>query len=252
MGAARSENGVTAPDDGVVQATLEDAVDGLYAAFAHWRRPAAMDYCSHCVSHDDVERLLAPGPLREIPAETLRSYTADVLSTAGSAADFRYFLPRILHIAVTGGFDGYPDLDVVMSKFVLAEWRGWPASEKGAVTAFLHAWWTTTLTRFPADPGAEDVLGPIGLLEDDLAPYLRAWEAALATRAGASHLLTFVRDHVEPRGAGYRLTVPGWTPATVATVRAWVGGLTDTVAAALDAVTDEETGDVLLELFVLL
>ena len=229
-----------------MQPTLAGAVDGLYAAFADRKRPKNIDYCTHCVSPDNVDRLLAAGPLREIPAETLRSYTVDVLSTVGSVADFRHFLPRILQITVTGGFDGYPDLDLVMSKFVLGEWRGWPASEQRAVSAFLYALWSTTLTG--ADSGAEELLGAIGRVEEDLGPYLRTWEAALATHAGASQLLEFVRYTFGRSGTRYWLTVPGWLPTTVAPVRTWLGGLSGVVAATAETVTDEQTFDVLLEL----
>ncbi|MFI7677620.1 hypothetical protein [Actinophytocola sp. NPDC049390] len=233
-----------------MQATFDAALDGLYSAFARRDRPTAIDYCTHCVDPATVKRLLAPVPLREIPAETIRPYTVDVLSTAGGAADFRHFLPRILHIAVTDGFGGYPDLGLVMSKVRRADWRGWPASEQQAVTDFMHAVWSTTLTRFPADPGAEELLGAIGQIEGDLTPYLRTWEAALATHAGASHLLVFVRDTFGRAGREYWLTVPGWPDTAAATVRAWLGDLSGTVAATAEAVTDEETGDVLLELLV--
>ena len=102
-----------------MQATLEAAVDGVYAAFAGYRRPTDIDYCGHCVRPGVVEGLLAPTPLREIPAERLHNYTSDVLSTAGSLADFRYFLPRILHLAVTGGFDDHHGRDMILGKFVL-------------------------------------------------------------------------------------------------------------------------------------
>ena len=235
-----------------MQATLEAAVDGVYAAFAKWSRPTAIDHCSHCVGPDEVERLLAAKPLREIPAETLRFYAVDVLSTAGSVADFRYYLPRILQIAVSDGFDGWPDHDVVIGKLVLAAWRGWPAQEQQAVSAFLHAWWRTTLSRFPADPGAEELLGAIGRVEDDLGPYLRAWEAALATRAGASHLLEVVGANFGRRGTRYWLHTRGWPDSATATARAWLGDLSGTVAATAETVTDEETFDVLLELLDLL
>jgi hypothetical protein len=235
-----------------MQATLEGAVDDVYAAFAHWRRPTAIDHCTHCVGPEAVERLLAAEPLREVPAETLRFYAVDALSTAGSAADFRYFLPRILHLAVTDGFDGWPDHDVVIGKFALAGWRRWPVYEQQAVTAFLHAWWRTTLTRFPAEPGAEELLGAIGRVEEDLGPYLRAWEAALATHAGASHLLEFVRDNFGRRGTRRWLHTHGWPDAATATVRTWLGDLSTAVAATAETVTDEETFDVLLELLDLL
>ncbi len=229
---------------------LEEAVDGLYSAFARRKRPRAIDYCTHCVDPAAVKRLLASDPLREIPVEALRFYTVDALSTAGSVADFRYFLPRILHIAVTGGFGGYPDPWVVLGKFQLGDWRDWPALEQHAVTAVTHAWWSTTLTRFPADPGAEELLGAIGQFEDDLTPYMRTWEAALATHAGASHLLALVRHNFGRAGTRYWLTVPGWLDTVTAPVRAWLGDLSGTVAATFENVTDEETGEVLLDLLV--
>jgi len=227
---------------------LEDALDRVYSAFARWSRPTVVDYCSHCVRPGVVEGLLVPTRLREIPAETLRLYTVYVLSTAGSLADFRYFLPRMLDIAIADWFDGYPDLDVVLGKFVLGDWRGWPAHERQAVAAFLHAWWSTTLARFPADPGPEAVLRSIGDIEDDLGPYLRTWEAALATRAGANHLCDFVYANFGRKGQRYWLHVSGWGDTTVAPVRTWLAGLSGTVAATAETVTDEKTHDVLLEL----
>lgn len=235
-----------------MQAMLEGAVDEVYSAFARQRRPTVIDYCTHCVGPDEVGRLLAAEPLREIPAGTLRFYAVDVLSTAGSVADFRYYLPRILHIAVTDGFGGWPDHDVVIGKFVQAGWRRWPEHEQQAVTTFLRAWWSATLARFPADPGAENLLGAIGRAEDDLGPYLRAWETALATRAGARHLLTFVRDNFGRRGTRYWLHTHGWPDTATATVRTWLGDLSAAVAATAETVTDEETFDVLLELLDLL
>jgi hypothetical protein len=233
-----------------MQATLEAAVDGVYAAFAGYRRPTDIDYCGHCVRPGVVEGLLAPTPLREIPAERLHGYTSDVLSTAGSLADFRYFLPRILHLAVTGGFDDYHGRNMILGKFVLGGWRDWPEGEQQAVTAFLHAWWRTTLMRFPADPDPDELLDSINDVEDDLGPYLRMWEDALATHAGASHLREFVLHNFERKGRRYWMSGLRWRTDT--TVLTWLGGLSSTVAATAETVTNEETYDVLLELLTLL
>lgn len=211
-----------------MQTALKEAVDGLYSAFAPVNRPTAIDYCTHCVDPGAIEPLLAPGPLWEIPAETLRFYGVKVLNLVGSVADFRYFLPRILQIAATEGFGGWPDLELVMRTIRQAEWRTWPASEQQAVTAFMHALWSTTLTEFPVHPNAEMVLDAISELSDDLGPYLRMWEAALATHAGASHLLEYV----------------SWN-------KAW-DGLADKVVATAESVTDEQLYDVLLEVHFLL
>jgi hypothetical protein len=234
--------------------SLEAAVDELYVAFARRDGPKAIDYCSHCVAPSFVEQLLAPGPLRAIPVRPLRSYTLDVLGTAGSVSDFRYFLPRILHVAVTDGFDAYPDLDHIMGRIRLADWHSWPEREQQAVTGFVDALWNSTLTRFPTTPDTEEVLRAIAAIEDDLSPYLRSWEAALTRLAGASHLLAFVRDHFGRAGREYWLTVPDWPENAATTVKAWLGGpqLVLTVTAAAETVTDERTGEVLLEVLSLL
>lgn len=234
--------------------SLDAAVDELYSAFARRNRPEAIEYCSHCVAPSVMERLLAPGPLSAIPVRPLRSYALDVLSTAGSVSDFRYFLPRILHVAVTDGFDAYPDLDHIMGRIRLADWHSWPEREQQAVTGFLDALWSNTLTRFPVTPDAEEVVRAIGAIEDDLSRYLRSWEAALTQLAGASHLRAFVRDHFGRAGREYWLTVWGWPDTAFTTVKTWLGGpqLTLAVAAAAETVTDEQTSEVLLDILTLL
>jgi hypothetical protein len=98
--------------------SLEAAVDELYCAFARPKPPKAIDHCSHCISAARVKQLLAPVPLREVPVEAFLSYTMSAADTVGGASDFRYFLPRILDIALTGGFGGYPDLKFILCRFV--------------------------------------------------------------------------------------------------------------------------------------
>lgn len=229
---------------------LGAAIDELYAAFARERRPKAIDYCAHCVSADDIKRLLVNRPLREIPAETMRPYAVDMLSTVGSVSDFRYFFPRVLHIAVTEGFDYLPDLEQVLGRLPMASWLDWPARERQAIVGITRAAWSHTLTLFPAD--AEPVLRAAGRLEADLTPYLEAWEDALTRYAGASHLLAFVRDHFGRAGTEFWLTVPGWQESASAAMRDWLGGtrLVELVAAAAESANDERTAEILLEVLV--
>jgi hypothetical protein len=227
--------------------SLEAAVDELYSAFGRRKRPTVIDHCSHCIRADHVKQLLAP--VREIPVEALLSYTMSAADTVGSASDFRYFLPRIVDLALAGAFGGYPDLEFVLRRFGLAYWPNWPQRERQAVMGFTHALWNSTLARFPTDPDAEETLGAISQIKHDITPYLRTWEAALTQRAGASHLQTFVHDHFGRAGAEYWLTARNLSDSAFGTVRTWLGSpqLTETVAAAVDAATDDETGDVLLE-----
>lgn len=193
-------------------------------------------------------------PLRDVPVEALLSYTMSAADTVGSASDFRYFLPRILDIAVAGGFGGYPDLEFILRRFVLANWRKWPERERRAVMGFTRALWSSTLARFPTDPDAEEVLGAISQIEHDFTPYLQMWEAALTQPAAANHLRTFVHDHFGRAGSEYWLTARNLSDDAFATVQTWLGGphLIEAVAAAAETVTDEQTQDVLLEILTLL
>lgn len=231
--------------------SLEAALDELYSVFGRPKPPKVIAHCSHCIRGDHIKQLLAPVPLRDVPVEALLSYTMSAADTVGSASDFRYFLPRILDIAVAGGFGGYPDLEFILRRFVLANWRKWPERERQAVIGFTRALWSSTLTEFPTDPDAEEMLGAISAVEDDFTPYLHVWEAALTQPAGASHLRTFVRDHFVRAGTEYWLTARNLSDAAVDAVHAWLGSahLTEAVAAAAETVTDEQTRDVLLEIF---
>ncbi|WP_181774873.1 hypothetical protein [Amycolatopsis pittospori] len=226
--------------------SLEDAVDRLYAVFASERRPKRIDHCSHCVPDAEIKRMLAPGPVREIPVDALRGYVAGAPVDAGTVDDYRYFLPRILHIAVTEGFL-LCDLDFVLRRVASAGLRDWPAAERDAVSGLAHALWRRTLAS--PDVEAEPVLGAIAELGEDLGPYLTEWEAALTEHAGATRLLEFMRQcygWLEPRR---RLWVPGWPTAAAATVEAWLSGpgATTAVTAAAE-VSDDDVAEVLLEI----
>lgn len=122
----------------LVRITLATSIDRLYTAFAEVPRPPGIDHCPCCLTPDQVAELLAPVPLRELPADVVGDYAAHVLATSGGVEDFRYFLPRILHIALTEGFD-WPDVEVVAARLRVARWWSWPDAQHGAVRQVLAA-----------------------------------------------------------------------------------------------------------------
>jgi hypothetical protein len=172
---------VTAPDP------LNAAIDRLYATFAHVPKPTTIEGCSHCWYPSEDEALLAPVPLRDLPADTLRPYLASVLSTIGSEADFRYFLPRLLEIACTTGFN-FPELDHVISRMAIAGCADWVPEERQAIRALEDLLWTRTLATYPSDVSADDLLFAIGMVERDLGPFLDEWAASLRQAAAVAHL----------------------------------------------------------------
>jgi hypothetical protein len=107
------------------------AVDRLYVAFSGVRRPSVIEYCTCCFSADEERALLAPVALRQLSVDVLHPYAFDVLLTVGDIDDFRYFLPRILEVACTVGFNG-PDLESLAGRLAEAHWLDWPAAEQVA------------------------------------------------------------------------------------------------------------------------
>src|SRR4051812_29634791 len=76
-----------------VRATVEN----LYRAFAAVPRLRDIDGCPCCIDRKEVGVLLSK-PLRSVTPEELSAYAASAFLTVGDAADYRYFLPRILEV----------------------------------------------------------------------------------------------------------------------------------------------------------
>ncbi len=116
---------------------LPRAINSLYTTFAGVPRPRHIDGCDCCIDKKDIPNLLAT-PLRELTPNQLSSYASSVFLTVGSEADFRYFLPRILEIAVTQ--EGWwPDWEVIGRSLTNGHWLEWATPEKAAIIAVLDA-----------------------------------------------------------------------------------------------------------------
>ena len=79
---------------------LTKALTALYAAFAGYPAPATMDTSP---LHDPNEILgqLASAPLAELTASALSPDASRAMSIVGDMADYKHFLPRIIHLAIT-------------------------------------------------------------------------------------------------------------------------------------------------------
>ncbi len=216
------------------------AVEGLYAAFGHVRRPSRVAGCPHCVAPDE-DRTLLDRPLRSLTHRDLARYAVKALSTWGGAEEFRYFVPRLLELA-----DVLDLPPVLFGKFRDAGWLGWPADERAAVEAFLAAWWADTLDRFPAEPDAAEILCCVGRAGADPWPYLERW-GELTGVAAVRHLHAFVLYGVEWT-RGPRLADAFWDRGSAAHVRVveWLTG--GRAAAAVEAAFAAETREDVLEL----
>jgi hypothetical protein len=115
---------------------LEECIKRLYEVFKRYDKPKDFPACEHCLSKEKKTRLLK-STLAELETDYLDSYAADVFFTVGSLTDFKYFLPRILDLAVHEKFS-WPDPEVSLAKLRLAEWESWPQEERTAILDLLQ------------------------------------------------------------------------------------------------------------------
>jgi hypothetical protein len=217
-----------------------EAIERLYEVYGRVPRPDRVEGCPHCVDPDEDRRLLAR-PVRELPAETLERYAFKAITTWGGVAEFRYFLPRLVELAVAGAF-GDPDPQVIFGK--LAYGRG-GVDERAAIEALLTDWWAETLASAPP-PDTETVLCCIGVSGTDMDPYLARW-SELSTAMAVRRLHGFAWNGVR------------WSPTTRLADAYWdvhgsahrqvITWLTAGAAgAAVRAAFETETRDDVLEL----
>lgn len=157
---------------------LTAAIDRLYKVFARYEVVGMVEGCACCVSEADKLRLHSK-PLQQLSAGDLERYAWKAMTTWGETEDFKHFLPRLLELLATGcRFD--LDADTVVGKILYADWKDWPEEEREAVVRFLRAWWRIAIRRAPDDSelfDANDCLGFIGMLMDDMNPFLQDWSA---------------------------------------------------------------------------
>lgn len=162
-------------------ATLAEAIESLYVAFADQPQPRAIEGCRHCLDDNEIRALLA-SPLRSISAKQLTPYASSVFLTLGCAADFLYFLPRILEIVATDP-SWYPEPEIVGRAIEQAEPKRWPARRRAALASFAE-----TVVQAAIDD--EDMnwldswLCAIARMGLDIAPYLKQVEQSKAAVLG--------------------------------------------------------------------
>ncbi len=151
---------------------LDEASNDLYAAFGSAARPLSVPYCDHCVTEEEILELLAFDSLRDLPFGVLQPYASNLaFGTAGSPDDARYFLPRIMELALSPG--AWPDL-VVVASFLGREGQDWPVKERQALHGLMRALWRHTLLSHLPVGGldAEEVLCASAHVVGDLDPFL--------------------------------------------------------------------------------
>lgn len=117
--------------------TLGDTIEQLYRAFAVVPKPRHIDGCPCCIDRKEIAVLLKRS-LRAIAPGELAAYASSAFLTVGSAADYVYFLPRILEVTATDP-SWWPDPEVTGRAIRTADPRTWNASQRTALDDYLEA-----------------------------------------------------------------------------------------------------------------
>src|SRR6266850_5828880 len=107
-----------------------EEIDGLYQVFSRYRRPRRLEGCPCCTSPERAKPPLCK-PLGEISAPELEHYAFKALTTWGTLADYKYFVPRILELTEDGSL--LCDIEVTLGKFSYGKFGDWPADERQAI-----------------------------------------------------------------------------------------------------------------------
>jgi hypothetical protein len=117
--------------------TLEEAIKSLYEAFAIVPKPHHIDGCPCCIDRKEVGALLAKR-LRDLTPDEVSPYASSAFLTVGEAADYLYFLPRILEITATEP-SWWPSAVVTGQAIRTAKPETWTAGQRGALHGFLES-----------------------------------------------------------------------------------------------------------------
>jgi len=162
---------------------LDRAIARLYDAFSAYTPATLHESCPHCVSSDRVAEL-HERPRRELSAEDLSYYSFKAMTTFGQAADWKYFLPRILELLA---HESWPtNLQIVIGgKLVDAGVTTWPEAEQAAVREYFRALWERLLVTHPFHLRAEELLDSLARAQLDVVPLLERWAEAVPDNLAA-------------------------------------------------------------------
>jgi hypothetical protein len=159
---------------------IDEAVRGLYRAFAGEPKPRTIIVCEYCVSEREVFDLLHT-KLRDIKPAPLQSYAESVTLISGAVEDFKYLLPRILDVSVNDR-RWWPSHEVTCASLARARWLEWPAPLVGSVMDLFRAALEKAIAEVDGRWIDELICG-FALAGLDVSPFLGRLEAEDARKA---------------------------------------------------------------------
>jgi len=188
---------------------LRSAIERCYDAFAREPRPTRWRAAPHR-DGDALLRMLTAVPLADLSDEAIDPYSSWAITTVGSAQDYRYFLPRILALAVSGTGSLGADPPVIAGRLKMSQWENWPAAQRDAVLSLFETAFHCSLTGEGAGwMEIENWLCGLGRLGRPLEPFLLAWAEASSAEAGLQ-LSCFVQGNAKRLARGDAIASGFW------------------------------------------
>jgi hypothetical protein len=171
---------------------MNDAIENLYAAFAHCRIGGDFSGCDCCVGPEHSVKLAAT-PLRDLTYNDLERYSRKAMSTWGKVNHFKHFLPRLLELSIEHR-DDFLDLAVVFGKLKYARFDTWPQRERDAVNRFFDEYWKYQLNDSAVGTfkdSIDTVLCSLANALSSVQRFLDVWSATCTDNA-KRHFAAFI------------------------------------------------------------
>lgn len=184
------------------ESALRQSIERLYLVFSRYPLKKMIEGCPCCTTDEDHDRIHSK-PLRELASVDLDRFAMKALSTWGSEADLKHFLPRLLELfAHDPGSFTLPEALIGKLANANPSWREWPGTEREALEAYFTALWLWRLDNL-AYPFAEAWLAYFAGIYADLTPFLQLWANQFRSEGAMAQLALFLHDNDEPlrRGA---------------------------------------------------
>ena len=232
---------------------LRSAIERSYEAFARESRPTRWR-AAPGRDGDALLRELTAMPLADLSDEAIGPYSGWAITTVGSAQDYRYFLPRILALAVAGTGSIGADPPVIVGRLRMCQWESWPTAQRDAV---LNLFETAFLSSLEGEGRGwmeiENWLCGLARLDRPLKPFLSAWAEASSAEAGLQ-LSHFVQGNAKRLARGDSIASGFWEEVDITIrqrVTAWLlsGQVRHRLEVALESVGEEDRWEIEQGLF---
>ena len=172
--------------------TLNQAIENLYQTFASYPLNKYMDACPCCIDKHDRNNLKS-SPLRELI--DLNRYSDKAMTTWGNEDDFKHFLPRIFELVMSHEGIGCTNLETIFGKLSYGHWDRWPITEQETIRDYFRTGWSHLLEEVDPKNSPDKWLCSIGIVGENLQPYLEYWVNACSVIA-YKHLADFLEGEI--------------------------------------------------------